>query len=85
MVVEAVLVFVVSWWILFFIFLPLKLEMDENSQSTGCASGVPKKSYLAIKVLGAIIGAGCITCLYCYFKSAGYVDSWLDSMCAVIP
>ena len=41
---------VVIWWILFFIFLPIKNETSKNWQ-VGNASSPPIKSYLLIKVI----------------------------------
>ncbi len=44
------LLFVVTWWILFFIFLPLK-NKTSNKWQTGNANSAPIKSYLLIKVI----------------------------------
>jgi len=44
------LFFVVIWWVLFFIFLPIKNEMPKEWQS-GNANSAPIKSYLLIKVI----------------------------------
>ena len=44
------LFFVVIWWVLFFIFLPLKNE-NTNDLQIGNANSAPSKSYLLIKVL----------------------------------
>ncbi len=44
------LIFVVVWWILFFIFLPIKNEITSELQ-TGNANSAPNKSYLLIKVI----------------------------------
>ena len=44
------LFFVVIWWILFFIFLPLKNETSTEWQQ-GNANSAPIKSYLLIKVI----------------------------------
>ena len=44
------LFFVVIWWILFFIFLPLKNETSTEWQ-LGNANSAPIKSYLLIKVI----------------------------------
>ena len=44
------LFFVVIWWVLFFIFLPIKNEPPKEWQS-GNANSAPIKSYLLIKVI----------------------------------
>ena len=44
------LFFVVIWWILFFIFLPIKNEAPTEWQE-GNANSAPIKSYLLIKVI----------------------------------
>ena len=44
------LFFVVIWWILFFIFLPIKNETSSELQK-GNANSAPTKSYLLIKVI----------------------------------
>jgi len=44
------LFFVVIWWVLFFIFLPIKNETSKEWQS-GNANSAPIKSYLLIKVI----------------------------------
>ena len=44
------LIFVVIWWVLFFIFLPIKNETPKESK-IGNAKSAPIKSYLLIKVI----------------------------------
>ena len=44
------LMFVLIWWVLFFIVLPLKNETS-NEWQIGNANSAPTKSYLSIKVL----------------------------------
>ena len=44
------LLFVVIWWVLFFIFLPIKNETHTELQKGNATSG-PIKSYLLIKVI----------------------------------
>ena len=44
------LMFVLIWWVLFFIFLPLKNETS-NEWQIGNANSAPTKSYLLIKVV----------------------------------
>ena len=42
--------FVVIWWVLFFIYLPIKNESPKDLQ-VGNASSAPIQSYLLIKVI----------------------------------
>ena len=44
------LIFVVIWWVLFFMFLPIKNESSREWQ-VGNANSAPIKSYLLIKVI----------------------------------
>ena len=44
------LFFVVIWWVLFFIFLPIK-NQTSTSWQRGNANSAPIKSYLLIKVI----------------------------------
>ena len=44
------LFFVVIWWVLFFIYLPIKNESPKDLQ-VGNASSAPIQSYLLIKVI----------------------------------
>jgi len=44
------LIFVVIWWVLFFMFLPIKNESPKEWQ-VGNANSAPIKSYLLIKVI----------------------------------
>ena len=44
------LFFVVIWWVLFFMFLPIKNESPKEWQ-VGNANSAPIKSYLLIKVI----------------------------------
>ncbi|WP_275973578.1 DUF1467 family protein [Anaplasma phagocytophilum] len=74
-IAEALLVFVVTWWIALFISLPINVEMNETEGPVvGCASSAPKRAHLAIKTLIVTATASLLTCLYCYFKYKGYVD-----------
>tara|TARA_Y100000766_G_C18296097_1_gene313994 strand:- start:134 stop:367 length:234 start_codon:yes stop_codon:yes gene_type:complete len=52
-----VLIFILIWWILFFIILPLKIKVP-NEVKTGHAKSAPSKPYLLIKfLLTSIISA----------------------------
>ena len=44
------LFFVIIWWVLFFIFLPIKIESSKEWQ-VGNAKSAPIKSYLLIKLI----------------------------------
>ena len=50
-----VLIFILIWWILFFIFLPLKIKVPDETM-LGHAKSAPSKPYLLIKfVLTSLI------------------------------
>ena len=44
------LMFVLIWWIIFFITLPLKISVPDKHHQ-GNASSAPKKTYIGIKVI----------------------------------
>ena len=44
------LIFILIWWILFFIFLPLKIKSPKKIES-GHAKSAPDKPYLLIKFI----------------------------------
>ncbi len=44
------LIFILIWWILFFIFLPLKIKKPQKIES-GHAKSAPDKPYLLIKII----------------------------------
>ena len=60
------LFFVVIWWILFFIFLPIKNEISTEWQK-GNANSAPIKSYLLIKVIITTILSFIILITLIYF------------------
>ena len=43
------LLFILIWWIIFFISLPLKLSVPDNP-GDGHASSAPKKTYIGLKI-----------------------------------
>jgi len=45
-----VLIFILIWWILFFIFLPLKIKVPHNAE-IGHAKSAPSRPFLLIKFL----------------------------------
>ena len=45
-----VLIFILVWWILFFMLLPIKIKVPKNVES-GHAKSAPSKPYLLIKVI----------------------------------
>ena len=61
------LFFVVIWWILFFIFLPIKNETSAELQK-GNANSAPTKSYLLIKVIITTILSFIILITLIYFN-----------------
>jgi len=60
------LFFVVIWWVLFFIFLPMKNETSDEWQK-GNANSAPTKSYLLIKVIITTILSFIILITLIYF------------------
>ncbi len=60
------LFFVVRWWVLFFILLPIKNETPEEWQS-GNANSAPIKSYLLIKVIITTVFSFIILITLIYF------------------
>ena len=52
-----VLIFILIWWILFFIILPLKIKVPSNTE-IGYAKSAPSKPFLFIKfILTSVISA----------------------------
>ena len=45
-----VLIFILIWWILFFIFLPIKIKVPQNNQ-IGNAKSAPSNPHLLIKFI----------------------------------
>ena len=65
--------FIVSWWIILFIILPIKIKVPDNPQ-IGTASSAPVKPYLLIKSIIATVGSALLTALYVYLKIKGYIN-----------
>ncbi|MDB1135629.1 DUF1467 family protein [Candidatus Anaplasma sp. TIGMIC] len=85
-IAEALLVFIIIWWVTLFIALPIGVEMYESeSTPAGCASSAPKKAYLALKALIVTGIAIVMTGLYCYLKIKGYVDIVFSIMFELAP
>ena len=61
------LFFVVIWWVLFFIFLPIKNESPKEWQ-VGNANSAPIKSYLLIKVIITSVLSLIILITLIYFR-----------------
>ena len=60
------LFFVVIWWILFFIFLPIKNEIPTKWQN-GNANSAPIKSYLLLKAIITTVISFLILIILIYF------------------
>ncbi|KJV69303.1 DUF1467 family protein [Candidatus Neoehrlichia procyonis] len=73
MAINIAVFFVIAWWIIFFIILPIKVKIDENLP-VGLASGSPAKAYLLIKVVIATIVAILLAVLYYYCRINGYIN-----------
>jgi len=65
-IISSIVVYVVSWWLIFFIALPIGVkpphELGEKAQ-VGNEVGAPAKPYLGIKIFAATFGAGLATVL----------------------
>ena len=61
-----VLIFILIWWILFFIFLPIKIKVSQNSQ-IGNAKSAPSNPNLLIKFFATSIISGLILFLLILF------------------
>ena len=44
------LLFIVIWWVIFFITLPINISVPENVDK-GLATSAPKKTYIGLKIL----------------------------------
>ncbi|MGN7618918.1 MAG: DUF1467 family protein [Ehrlichia sp.] len=65
--------FIVSWWIVLFVLLPIKVEVHDNPP-VGIASSSPVKSYLLVKLIIATLISAILTVLYVYLKIRGYIN-----------
>ncbi|QGR02172.1 DUF1467 family protein [Ehrlichia ruminantium] len=65
--------FIVSWWIILFLILPIKVEVPDKPE-LGTASSAPIKSYLSIKMIITTVISTLLTILYIYLKIKGYID-----------
>ena len=54
-----VLIFILIWWILFFILLPIKIKMPEKVES-GHAKSAPNKPFLLLKFIATTLISGFI-------------------------
>ena len=61
-----VLIFILIWWILFFIFLPLKIKIPSETK-LGHAKSAPSKPFLLIKFLFTSLISGIILFFLIFF------------------
>ena len=61
-----VLIFILIWWILFFIFLPIKINVPQNNQ-IGNAKSAPSNPHLLIKFISTSFVSGIILFLLILF------------------
>ena len=54
-----ILIFILIWWILFFIFLPLKINVPKNTE-IGLAKSAPTRPFLLIKFILTSLISGII-------------------------
>ena len=59
-IAELVVVFVIVWWLVFFMALPIGVVRDKEV-SEGNELGAPRAPRLALKALGTSLVAACIT------------------------
>ncbi|MFN7038092.1 MAG: DUF1467 family protein [Alphaproteobacteria bacterium] len=68
-----IVTYTVIWWLVFFILLPLGIEMENNPQ-TGNAESAPKNPRLVLKIIIATITAGILSVI-----SINLIDRLLSS------
>lgn len=63
-IISGIVVYVVSWWLIFFMALPIGVkpphELGEKAQA-GNEAGAPTKPYLGKKIFIATLGAALVT------------------------
>jgi predicted secreted protein len=67
------LTFVMLWWLIFFMLLPIGVQRDKNPQP-GNAVGAPKNGRLLKKAIFATLVAMIITISFFFFLQHGYLD-----------
>ena len=60
------LIFILIWWILFFIILPIKIKVPDNT-TVGHAKSAPNKPFLFIKFLCTTLISGIILFFLIFF------------------
>ncbi|QXK92262.1 DUF1467 family protein [Neoehrlichia mikurensis] len=73
MIVNVAVFFIVTWWIIFFIILPVKVKIDMNLK-VGLASSGPTKAYLLTKVIITTVVTVILSVLYYYCQVNGYIN-----------
>ena len=61
-----VLIFILIWWILFFIILPLKIKVPNNTE-IGHAKSAPSRPFLLIKFILTSLMSGIILFFLIFF------------------
>ncbi len=63
-ITSGIVVYVVSWWLIFFMALPIGVkpphEQGEKAQA-GNDAGAPTKPFLGMKIVAATLGGGVVT------------------------
>lgn len=67
------LTFIMLWWLIFFMALPIGVERDENPQ-VGNAISSPKNPMLLKKAVITTIIAASLTCAFFFLLTHGYLD-----------
>lgn len=68
-----IITFVMLWWLIFFMALPIGVERDENPQ-VGNAISAPKNPMLLKKVVITTIITAILTFAFFYLLTHGYLD-----------
>lgn len=71
--VSVTLTFVVIWWLIFFMALPIGIVRDDNSQAGNCP-GAPKNPNLLKKAIYTSIISAILTFSFFYLMQAGLLD-----------
>lgn len=68
-----IVVYIISWWLILFITLPIGIQQDQNPQK-GNDSGAPKNAKIKLKITITSIAAFFITFAYFYMLKYGHFD-----------
>lgn len=72
-VVGVIVVFMVTWWLVFFMVLPVGVRMEETLEA-GHASSAPRNPRIKAKMLLTTAVAVVLTGLFFFLMTQGYLD-----------